>query len=188
VIARVEAFIAGWGLSEAIKRAEAYYQAGADGILIHSALRVPDEILAFKREWGDHCPVVIIPTTYYSTPTEIFRDNGFSIVIWANHLFRGAVTAMQQVTKTLMKEQNLLNIEDLIVSVSEIFRLQGVTELLEAEKRYLPKNPKGVRSLILAASRGIQLAHLCQHPPDFPAFTMAYIFRMARLGTTFVKP
>lgn len=165
VIARVEAFIAGWTLSEAIKRAEAYYQAGADGILIHSALTIPDEILAFKREWGDRCPVVIVPTKYYSTPTEIFRDNGFSIVIWANHLFRSAVTAMQQVTKTLMKEQNLLNIEDSIVSVSEIFRLQGATELLEAEKRYLPKNPKGVGSLILAASRGIQLGKLTEDRP-----------------------
>ncbi|WP_242722851.1 phosphoenolpyruvate mutase [Microcoleus vaginatus] len=165
VIARVEAFIAGWTLSEAIKRAEAYYQAGADGILIHSALRIPDEILAFKREWGDRCPVVIVPTKYYSTPTEIFRDNGFSIVIWANHLFRSAVTAMQQVTKTLMKEQNLLNIEDSIVSVSEIFRLQGATELLESEKRYLPKNPKGVGALILAASRGIQLGKLTEERP-----------------------
>ena len=56
IIARVEAFICGWGLTEALRRAEAYYQAGADGILIHSALAVPDEILAFKREWGDRCP------------------------------------------------------------------------------------------------------------------------------------
>ncbi|NES86882.1 MAG: phosphoenolpyruvate mutase, partial [Moorea sp. SIO2B7] len=76
LIARVEAFIAGWGLSEALKRAEAYYDAGADGILIHSALRVPDEVLAFKREWGDLAPVVIVPTKYYATPTEVFRDAG----------------------------------------------------------------------------------------------------------------
>ena len=69
IIARVEAFICGWGLSEALRRAEAYHQAGADGILIHSALSVPDEILAFKREWGNRCPVVIVPTKYYSTRT-----------------------------------------------------------------------------------------------------------------------
>ncbi|MCA9468511.1 MAG: isocitrate lyase/phosphoenolpyruvate mutase family protein, partial [Nitrospira sp.] len=56
IIARVEAFICGWGLTEALRRAEAYHQAGADGILIHSALAVPDEILAFKREWGNRCP------------------------------------------------------------------------------------------------------------------------------------
>ena len=58
IIARVEAFICGWGLAEALRRAEAYHQAGADGILIHSALSVPDEILAFKQEWGNRCPVV----------------------------------------------------------------------------------------------------------------------------------
>ena len=66
IIARVEAFICGWGLTEALRRAEAYHQAGADGILIHSALAVPDEILAFKKEWGDRCPVVIVPTKYYA--------------------------------------------------------------------------------------------------------------------------
>jgi len=62
VIARVEAFIAGWGLAEALRRAEAYLQAGADGILIHSALSIPDEVLTFKKEWGDRLPVVIVPT------------------------------------------------------------------------------------------------------------------------------
>ncbi|HOV38904.1 MAG TPA: phosphoenolpyruvate mutase, partial [Spirochaetales bacterium] len=90
IIARVEAFIAGWGLKEALRRAEAYHRAGADGILIHSALSVPDEVLAFKQEWGDRAPVVIVPTKYYATPTEVFREYGFSIVIWANHLLRSA--------------------------------------------------------------------------------------------------
>jgi len=77
LIARVEALIAGWGLEEALRRAEGYHAAGADGILIHSKKSTPDEVLAFKREWGDRCPVVIVPTKYYSTPTEVFRDNGF---------------------------------------------------------------------------------------------------------------
>ena len=73
IIARVEAFIAGWGLDEALKRANAYYDAGADGILIHSSLSNPDEIISFKKEWRDKCPVLIVPTKYYSTPTEIFE-------------------------------------------------------------------------------------------------------------------
>jgi len=94
IIARVEAFICGWGLIEALRRAEAYHQAGADGILIHSALAVPDEILAFKKEWGGRCPVAIVPTKYYATPTEVFRQAGFSVVIWANHLLRATVTIM----------------------------------------------------------------------------------------------
>jgi phosphoenolpyruvate phosphomutase len=142
LIARVEALITGWGLSEALKRAEAYHQAGADGILMHSALRVPDEILAFKREWGDRCPVVIVPTKYYSTPTEVFRKYGFALVIWANHLLRAAIASMQQTAQTLIEEETLLNIEKSVVPVTEIFRLQGAEELLAAEKLYLPQTER----------------------------------------------
>lgn len=165
VIARVEAFIAGWGLAEALKRAEAYHQAGADGILIHSALTVPDEILAFKQEWGNRSPVVIVPTKYYTTPTQVFRDYKFSLVIWANHLFRGAVAAMKKIAHQIIKDEDLLIVEDEIVSVAEIFRLQGADELLEAETRYLPTNDKQVRGIILAASRGVQLGELTEHQP-----------------------
>src|SRR5205807_3111938 len=88
IVARVEAFIAGWGLQEALRRAEAYRRAGADAILIHSALRSPSEVLSFKEEWGDRLPVVLVPTKYYATPTDVFRKYGISAVIWANHLMR----------------------------------------------------------------------------------------------------
>ena len=93
IVTRVEAFIAGWGLSEAIKRAEAYRQAGSDAILIHSAMTNPSEILAFQKEWGDRLPVIIVPTKYYSTPTQIFAQAGFSIAIWANHMIRSSIKA-----------------------------------------------------------------------------------------------
>ena len=76
----MEAFISGWGLGEAIKRAEAYHEAGSDGILIHSAKSEPSEIIAFKNEWGDRLPVIIVPTKYYSTPTEIFSQVGIFIL------------------------------------------------------------------------------------------------------------
>lgn len=165
VIARIEAFIAGWGLSEALKRAEAYHQAGANGILIHSSLRVPDEILAFKQEWGNRCPVVIVPTKYYTTPTQVFRDYQFSIAIWANQVCRAAITAMQQATKRIFTEENLLNIEEDIVPVSEVFRLQGALELQAAEKRYLPQNQKQSSALLLAASRGIELGEFTLDKP-----------------------
>ena len=65
VIARVEALISGWGLEEALRRAEAYHDAGADAVLIHSKKKSPDEIFAFMREWGQRAPVVIVPTMYY---------------------------------------------------------------------------------------------------------------------------
>jgi len=132
---------------------------------MHSSLRSPDEVLAFKKEWDDRCPVVIVPTKYYATPTEVFRDYKFSIAIWANHLFRSAVTTMKQVAQTLMREENLLNVEDWIIPVSEIFRLQGAEELLASEKRYLPNNQDSVAALLLAASRGIEFGDLTKDKP-----------------------
>jgi phosphoenolpyruvate phosphomutase len=139
LVARVEALIAGWGLAEAVRRADAYRQAGADAILIHSALSTPDEILAFKREWGDRCPVVIVPTKYYSTPTAVFREHNFSMVIWANHLLRGSIKAMQEVATEIRDQESLIRVEDRIASLEEVFRLQGMEDLSRAEKRYLPR-------------------------------------------------
>jgi len=165
IIARVEAFICGWGLAEALRRAEAYRQAGADGILIHSALAVPDEILAFKQEWGNRCPVVIVPTKYYATPTEVFRQHGFSMVIWANHMLRAAVTAMQKTAQTLKEQEHLFSIEDKVAPVSEIFRLQNAAELQDAEDRYLPRGAEDTSAIVLAASRGEELRELTEHQP-----------------------
>lgn len=165
IIARVEAFICGWGLAEAIRRAEAYHQAGADGILIHSALSMPDEILAFKHEWGNRCPVVIVPTKYYSTPTDVFRQHGFSLVIWANHMLRAAVATMQKTARALKESEHLLSIEDKVAPVSEIFRLQNAAELMEAEERYLPRGAEGTSAVVLAASRGDELGNLTEDQP-----------------------
>lgn len=138
VVARTESFITGRGLTEALKRAEAYYQAGADAILVHSKISTADQILAFMAEWDDACPIVIVPTTYYATPTEVFEQAGVSLAIWANHLLRSSVAAMQQTAATLFNEQRLLSIENDIIPVKEIFRLQNAKELKEAEGRYLP--------------------------------------------------
>jgi phosphoenolpyruvate phosphomutase len=165
VVARVEAFIAGWGLAEALKRAEAYRKAGADAILIHSAKRNPDEILSFKREWGDRLPVVIVPTKYYTTSTEVFREYGFSAVIWANHMMRACITAMQNAAKKIFEEQSLINIEDSVAPISEVFRLQGADELEEAEKRYLPQNAKVTRAIVLGAAHGPELGTLTDARP-----------------------
>ena len=140
VVARVESLIAGWELEEALKRAEAYYLAGADAILMHSKLSTADQILAFMREWKDKCPVVIVPTTYYKTPTSAYEEAGVSLVIWANHLLRAGIKAMQQTAAQIYAERSISSIESQVVSVKEIFRLQGAAELEEAEKVYLPKS------------------------------------------------
>ncbi len=112
IVAHVEALIAGWGMEEALKRAEAYRQAGADAILIHSKLSKPDEILTFAREWAGRGSLVIVPTKYYSTPTDVFRQAGISCVIWANHLIHGAVSAMQAIAKEIHDSETLVNVED----------------------------------------------------------------------------
>ena len=165
IVARVEAFIAGWGLGEALRRGEAYHEAGADAILIHSALAVADEVLAFKKEWADRCPVIIVPTKYYATATEVFEDAGFSLVIWANHLLRASISAMQRTARQIHSERNLMSIEDNVARVDEVFRLQGAQELKEAEKRYLPSAEKAPCAVILAASRGKELGALTEDKP-----------------------
>jgi len=139
VVARVEAFIAGWGVEEALKRAEAYRKARADAILMHSNLSYPSEIEAFVKEWKNRHPVILVPTKYYKTPTQQLRDWNISMVIWANHNLRSAVSAMQKTCATIFKDQNLLNVEPTCVSVKEIFRLQNQEELTRMEKKYLPK-------------------------------------------------
>jgi phosphoenolpyruvate phosphomutase len=165
VIARLEAFIAGWGLDEMLRRAEAYHAAGADALLIHSRQSTPDQVLAFTRAWGNRCPLVIAPTMYYSTPVEVFEEAGVSMVIWANHNIRAAISAMQQVSRTVFQERSLRNVEDRIVSVNEVFRLQNAEELIAAEERYLPRVDGAARAIILAASQGTELGDLTQTRP-----------------------
>ncbi len=145
VVARTEAFIVGRGLNEVLDRADAYYRAGADAVLIHSKIATGDQILAFMNEWHNKCPVVIVPTKYYSTPTKVFEDAGVSMIIWANHLLRVSITAMQQTAARLYEEKSLIGVEKEVASVKEIFRLQNDDELREAEKRYLPQKDAPIK-------------------------------------------
>lgn len=165
MVARVEAFIAGLGLDEAMERAEAYRSAGADAILIHSAKRTADEILQFKAAWGDRLPVVIVPTKYYTTPTEVFAEARISVCIWANHLLRASAAAMQRTAREIFTSRSLLSAESSVASMAEVFRLQGEPALAELEKRYLPEAVDGTRAIILAASRGVELGALTEHEP-----------------------
>jgi phosphoenolpyruvate phosphomutase len=166
IIARVEAFIAGWGLEEALKRATAYYEAGADAVLIHSKLSRPDQVLSFAKAWNNKCPIVIVPTKYYSTPTSVFQENDISLVIWANHLMRSAITAMKNTATKIYQTQSLIEVEDKIASVSEVFRLQDDEELRLAEKKYLKSDTaEETKTIILAASRGKELGGLTEDKP-----------------------
>ena len=164
VVARIEALISGWPMEEALRRAEAYHQAGADAILIHSKKKGPDEILTFCREWDNRCPVVIVPTTYYATPTERFREVNVSLLIWANHNVRAAIKAMREVTRRLYEEETLITIEDEVAILGDVFKLAGNEELERSEDRYLAKR-KAPHAVLLAATRGSALADLTKDKP-----------------------
>ena len=165
IIARVEAFIAGWDMKEALYRAESYRKAGADGVLIHSSLPNPSQILEFAQEWANRSPLVIVPTKYYSTPVEAYRKAEISMVIWANHMLRGSVHYMQQIASTIKTKKAVTDIEDDIATVNEVFRLQGADELAAAEKRYFNETAQETRAIVLAASRGDKFAELTENRP-----------------------
>ena len=164
IVARVEALIAGWGMDEALRRAEAYRRAGADAVLIHSKKATADEITGFCESWGGRAPVVIVPTMYHRTPTQTFRDAGVSMVIWANHNMRAAVSAMRQVSRAIRESESLVAVEEEIAPVREVFALTGQAELAEAEARYLAA-AGGHRAILLAASRGAKLGPLTEQRP-----------------------
>ncbi|SHF39538.1 phosphoenolpyruvate mutase [Seinonella peptonophila] len=142
VIARIETFIAGWGLEETLKRAEAYRNAGADALLIHSKRSDSSEIEAFMNEWGGKCPIVIVPTTYYKLSADELENLGVNLVIWANHNLRSSIQAMKKISQQIFQEQSLVNIENSVVPLKEVFRLQGTEELQKAENEYFPNSSK----------------------------------------------
>jgi phosphoenolpyruvate phosphomutase len=163
VIARVEALISGRGMEEALRRAEAYHAAGADGILIHSKRADASEIFTFTERWGGRSPLVIVPTTYFATPTDLFRQAGISTVIWANHLLRASMQAMQETARQIREDESLREVEGRVVGVKDIFRLMGNAELEAAERIYLPEKPSA-KAIVLAASRGDLGEMTCQQP------------------------
>jgi phosphoenolpyruvate phosphomutase len=158
VVARVEALIAGYGLEEALIRASAYAEAGADAVLIHSKLATAFQIMSFMEQWDNACPVVIVPTKYYNTPVEEFERAGVSLVIWANHMMRSSITAMQVVARQIHAERSLVNVEPVVATLPEVFRLQGEDELCRAEERYLPTAEPEVSAGIAAPLRARPVA------------------------------
>lgn len=163
LVARVEALISGRSIEEALERAHAYVEAGADAILIHSKKPSASEIIEFSCRWANRAPLVVVPTTYYATPTDRFQQAGISTVIWANHLLRASIGAMRQTATRIYNDRSLQDVESQIAGLRDVFHLAGNAELAEAEKRYLPEI-RGARAIVLAASRG-DLDELTQDRP-----------------------
>jgi phosphonopyruvate hydrolase len=138
VIARTEALIAGAGQDEALRRGEAYAEAGADAVLIHSKQKTPDEIVAFCKAWPGKAPLVLVPTSY---PQLSFADvaalGKVGLIICGNHAIRAATAAMRDAFRRILAEGGIGGVEKDIASVADIFVLQGDAQMREIEKKFL---------------------------------------------------
>ena len=134
VIARIEALISGAGMDEALKRATAYENAGADAILIHSKQKTPDEIFEFTDSWKGSSPIIVIPTTYDSVSIEELISHKIKAVIHANQTLRAAHSSMSRSLKQMINSDRLSDVEEKISSMEDIFELQEMYQIKDKEK------------------------------------------------------
>lgn len=107
-------------------------------ILIHSKQKTPDEVESFVRNWNGKVPVVIVPTAYPEMNEERIKALGkIAIVIYGNHAIRASVTAMQDAFSRILKDRGIHAVNEDIVSVDEIFRLQKMDQVKTNEKLFL---------------------------------------------------
>ena len=126
LIARIESLILEQGMEDALLRAKAYVEAGADGIMIHSRKKDPDEIFEFCdkfREIDSETPIVVVPTTFNKVYEEEFAAHKINIVIYANQLIRSAFPAMQNTAIKLLENQRAYEVDKLCMPVKEILTL-----------------------------------------------------------------
>ncbi len=126
VIARIEALISGAGEAEALRRAEAYIEAGADAIMIHSSQKTFDEIKSFMagyNKFSKRVPVVAVPSTYNSVTEDELFASGITICIYANHMLRAAYPRMQQVAEGILRCGTGAYVQNMMTSVKTIINL-----------------------------------------------------------------
>ena len=126
IIARIESLILGQGQDDAIKRAKAYINAGADGIMIHSKDTKPDEILEFCENYkklDTDIPLVVVPSTYGTITEKQLSDAGVSVIIYANQLLRSAYPSMKNVAETILRSQNASSVDNDCMNIKDILTL-----------------------------------------------------------------
>ena len=126
IIARIESLILKQGMDDAINRAKAYIDAGADGIMIHSREKEPDEIFEFCEkfnEFAPNVPLVVVPTSFNQVYEEEFAKKGVNIVIYANHLIRSAYPSMVETATTILENERCKEVDDKCLPIKEILTL-----------------------------------------------------------------
>ena len=168
IMARVEALIAGWGMEEALKRARAYADAGADAILIHSKSESPGEIYEFVDKWNNRAPLVVVPTKYYNTTTEELQKKQISMVIYANHGIRASIRAMSEVFSSVYNTGSTADVENKIATLDEVFELQGMPQMKESELKYSLADSANVVAVIPVAGDHLQEHSMKNISEDIP--------------------
>lgn len=126
IIARIESLILEQGMDDAIARAKAYVEAGADGIMIHSRKKDPAEICEFCdifRSFDKTTPIVVVPSSFNSITEADLASHGVNIVIYANQLTRSAFPAMEQTAKDILKYHRAQEVDDRLMSIKKIISL-----------------------------------------------------------------
>lgn len=126
VIARIESLILDKGMDDAVERAKAYIGAGADGIMIHSRKKTPDEVLKFcdiYNGFSDRVPLVVVPSSYNTITDTELADAGANIVIYANQLLRSAYPAMLETAQSILKYGRSAEVDSKMMSINEVLEL-----------------------------------------------------------------
>ena len=165
VIARTEALIAGWGQEEALTRAEAYAEAGADAVLIHSKSKTFDELRNVYKLWSARVPLVVVPTIFDQTTAEEMARAGAKIIIYANQPVRAAIRAMQDTLALIRKDTRPGAANDRIVTLPEVYDIVGVPQMEQDEKAFLPVGGEKITAIIPAAGFEKQLLPLIEDKP-----------------------
>ena len=165
VIARTEALIAGWGQEEALKRAEAYAEAGADAVLIHSKSKTFDELKTLYRAWSGRVPLVVVPTIFDQTTAQEMEQAGAKIIIYANQPVRAAIRAMRETLDLIRTDTRPGAANDRIVTLPEVYDIVGVPQMEQDEKAFLPIGGEKITAIIPAAGFEKQLLPLIEDKP-----------------------
>ena len=165
VIARTEALIAGLGMEEALRRARAYAEAGADAVLVHSKSSNFNELRQFAAAWDGGVPLVAVPTTYPDVTAAELERAGFRMAIFANQALRSAIVAMRDTLRAMRTSGAAGSVEDRIAPLEDVYALVGVPELKANEQRFLFAGDEAPRAVILAAGFEPQLMPLISDRP-----------------------
>ena len=126
ICARIESLVLEKGMEDALSRAEAYVNAGADAIMIHSRKKEPEEIFEFIERFRDKdmiTPLAVVPTSFHAVTEEEFRERGVNIVIYANQLTRAAVPAMQKAANAILEHHRAMECDENCMPFGEIIKL-----------------------------------------------------------------